>query len=213
MSCSLEIKNLTLKIENKNIFTNLSLSIAHKEKVALIGHNGSGKSTLMRTIMGLHKEYEGDIYLFHDKLANEDDFREGRNHIGYLMQNSDDHFICPTVIEDVAFGVLCRKADKKEAFKTALETLEKLEISHLANRAVFTLSGGEKKICAIAGILSFNPEILLLDEPTSGLDDKSTEKIIDILKNTNKSMLIASHDSDFLDELSDRRFLLSSLCS
>lgn len=208
MSCSLSIKNLTLHRGRERLIQNLDLLLEHKEKVALIGHNGCGKSTLLKSIIGLHKEFEGTIEVMHTPLKSEKEFKKARNLIGFLAQQSDDHFIAPSVIEDVAFALLCRGVARDEAFSRSEDILRKLEVYHLRERIVFELSGGEKRICAIAGILVFDPQILLLDEPTAGLDQKSIGKIGEILKNTDKSMLISSHDGEFLESIVDRTLRL-----
>lgn len=201
MSCSIRLKNLSIYQNKKSLISNLSLSLSCKQKVALIGENGCGKSTLLRTIIGLHREYSGDIEILHQAVKKESDFKKMRKIIGFLPQDSDDFFIAPTVLEDVAFSLLCRQRSEQDAYKKANKTLEDLNISHLKDRAVFNLSGGEKKIVALAGLLSFDPDILLLDEPTNGLDTKSIKRVVEILKNIEKSMLIVSHDSDFITDV------------
>lgn len=204
MSCSITTKNLTLERGGKMLINNFSISVSHKEKLALIGDNGCGKSTLLKTIIGLHKEYTGTIEIMHEPLLKEKDFKKARQIIGFLPQESDDFFIAPTVLEDVAFSLICRGAGKSDAIQKARATLESLDIAHLENRSVFELSGGEKKITALAGILSFEPQILLLDEPTNGLDRKSIERVMAILKGIDKGMIIVSHDAQFLEDVTHR---------
>lgn len=201
MACSITVKNLTLKRGKSTLIHDLSLNVSHKEKLALIGDNGCGKSTFLKTLIGLHKDYSGMIEVMHKPLVDEKDFKNARQIIGFLPQESDDFFIAPTVVEDVAFGLVCRGTEQKSATQKARTTLEDLGIAHLENRSVFELSGGEKKIVALAGILSFEPQILLLDEPTNGLDRKSIERVVEILKGIDKSMIIVSHDTQFLQDI------------
>ena len=100
--------------------------------------------------------------------------------------------------------------DKKEALKKGEEILEKLHITHLKDRVIFDLSGGEQKIVALAGLLILEPRILLLDEPTNALDEDSEKKIVDILNSIKKSMIIVSHHKSFIDNLTPTIYKLEN---
>lgn len=210
MSCSLNLRDVSYKNEDKEIFSNISLNLGHEEKIAIIGANGSGKSTLLKIIAGLIKPTLGYVEVFHDKMNDLKDFSKYRSDIGYLPQDVTNHFLCPTVIEDVIFSLRAKGISKDEALNQGKQILQELEISHLENRVIFDLSGGEQKIVALAGLLILKPKILLLDEPTNALDEDSQQKIIDILNSIKKSMIIVSHHRSFIDSLVSKIYKLDS---
>ncbi|XOB61656.1 energy-coupling factor ABC transporter ATP-binding protein [Campylobacterota bacterium DY0563] len=209
MSCSINLKELAYKNTSKEVFNNVTLNVSHEEKVAIIGANGSGKSSLLKIIVGLMKPSAGAVFLFHDEMKNLKDFRKYRSDIGYLPQDVSDHFLCPTVIEDVMFALRAQGESKDEAYTKSYQLLEDLGISHLENRNIYDLSGGEQKIIALAGILITKPKILLLDEPTNALDESAEEKIIDILNSIKKSMIIVSHHKTFIEKLAPSVYKLN----
>lgn len=209
MSCSINLKELSLKNSSKEVFENVTLNVSHEEKVAIIGANGSGKSSLLKIVAGLIKQTDGGVFLFHNEMKSLKDFREFRSDIGYLPQDVTDHFLCPTVIEDVMFAQRAKGADKDEAYKKALDILTELGILHLENRNIYDLSGGEQKIVALAGILITQPKILLLDEPTNALDEDAESRIINILNKIKKSMIIVSHHKTFIGSLAPSIYKLS----
>lgn len=198
MSCTLTLKSVGYDQGEKTLFSAISLNLSHKKKVAIIGANGSGKSTLLKIAAGLKMPSSGHIELFHNRMNSLKDFESFRQQIGYLFQDSDDQFIAPSVLEDVAFGLLNQGMGKEEAKETAMQELKSLGIDHLAERVPMRLSGGEKKLVALAGVLILKPDILLLDEPDNGLDGKTETKILEILDGLHSSMLIVSHEQRFL---------------
>ncbi|MFA7084961.1 MAG: ABC transporter ATP-binding protein [Arcobacteraceae bacterium] len=210
MSCSVHLKEISYSNENKSILTQINLHVGHEEKVAIIGANGSGKSTLLKIIAGLVSPTSGSIELFHEPMKSLKAFKAHRHQIGYLPQDVNNHFLCPTVIEDVCFSLRANKISQKEAIHKAEKLLEQLNITHLKNRSVFELSGGEQKTAALAGLLVLEPKILLLDEPTNALDEQSQEKIIDLLNGIKKSMIIVSHHKSFIESLSSSMYELKN---
>lgn len=209
MSCSVTLKNIKAKIANRVLFENLNLNLSHKEKIAIIGQNGSGKSTLLEIIGGLKMPLEGSVEIFHEPMKSLDDFRKYRNLLGFLFQNSDDQFIAPSVIEDVAFSLLAKGASNDEARKRAEFMLGELGILHLKNEIVFYLSGGEKKLVALAGVLITEPKILLLDEPTTALDYDMQIKVANILGSLDIAQIIVSHDKEFINKVVDKVYFLN----
>lgn len=207
MSCSINLKGISYKREEE-VFENIILNIGHQEKVAIVGENGCGKTTLLKIVAGIEKPSSGDLFLFHEKIETKKDLKTLRENIGFLQQDVDDHFLCPTVIEDVMFSLRAKGQEEREAQKKAEQALKSLGVIHLANRNVFDLSGGEKKIVALAGILVLEPKILLLDEPTNALDEKAQKRLIEILKSIKKSMIIVSHHKEFIEELAPTMYLL-----
>lgn len=211
MSCSVNLRDVSYKNDKKELFKDINLNLGHEEKIAIIGSNGSGKSTLLKIIAGLVEPTNGYIELFHNKINNLKEFKKYRNDIAYLPQDVTNHFLCPTVIEDVIFSLRAKGISKEEALTQADEILEQLHIKHLKDRVIFDLSGGEQKIVALAGLLILKPKILLLDEPTNALDEDSEQKIINILNSIKKSMIIVSHHKTFIDSLTSKVYKLEDL--
>ncbi|MBY0540475.1 MAG: energy-coupling factor ABC transporter ATP-binding protein [Campylobacterales bacterium] len=208
MSCSVNLRAISYENEDKQIFKDISLNLGHEEKIAIVGSNGSGKSTLLKIIAGLINPSSGYIEIFHNKINELKDFSKYRSDIGYLPQDVTNHFLCPTVIEDVIFSLRAKGISKEDALNQGKQILQELQISHLENRVIFDLSGGEQKIVALAGLLILKPKILLLDEPTNALDEQSEKRIIEILNSIKKSMIIVSHHRSFIDSLVSKVYRL-----
>lgn len=173
------------------------------EKVGLIGPNGCGKTTLFHVIMGLLRPTSGKINFHGREVQSQSDFKHLRREVGFLFQSSDDQLFSPTVIEDVAFGPLNLGQSADEARTVAVATLEKLGLYSFEDRITHKLSGGEKKLVALATILAMNPKLLLLDEPTNNLDLEILGRLMDILNDLDLPYVIISHDWDFLVETTD----------
>jgi len=204
MSCSVTLKKLTYENGGHTLCENIDLNITHKEKVAIIGPNGCGKTTLLDIIAGLKSKSSGSLELFHNPIKCENDFNSIRDLIGYLFQNSDNQFLAPIVIDDVVFSLLSGGMNKEKAFLKANMILKDLGIEHLKEKVVYNLSGGEKKLVALAGVLVTEPKLMLLDEPTNGLDQNVQLKLVKILKNIDKSIIIVSHHREFIDSIVDK---------
>jgi len=209
VSCSLNIKKLRVKRDGKELFAGLSLDVSHKEKIAIIGANGCGKTTLLETIVGLCPINEGSIELFHTQINCGGDFKAIRHMVGYLLQDSDNQFLAPIVEDDVAFSLLASGVDKEEARIKTEMILSDIGISHLAKKVVYHLSGGEKKLVALAGVLITEPKLMLLDEPTSGLDVDMQVRLSEILKKIDKSIVIVSHDKEFVEAVVDKIYKIT----
>jgi cobalt/nickel transport system ATP-binding protein len=185
------------------------LRLDREERVGLLGSNGSGKSTLLKLIVGLFRPTTGRIQVFGQLRQRERDFHEVRRRVGFLFQDSDDQLFCPTVAEDVAFGPLNIGKTRDEAWRIVARTLDALGLSGFEQRITYKLSGGEKRMVALASVLSMNPEVLLLDEPTAGLDDTAAQRVLEVLARLPQTMLIATHDERFLDNLATRSLRLA----
>jgi cobalt/nickel transport system ATP-binding protein len=153
--------------------------------------------------MGLLRPTQGEIVVFGKKRQQEKDFREVREKIGLLFQDSDDQLFCPTVAEDVAFGPLNLGKSQEEALEITRQVLERLGLEEFEDRLTYKLSGGEKRLISLATVLAMQPEVLVLDEPTTGLDEDTVERLIQILRSSDLTYLIASHNRDFLSKTTD----------
>lgn len=179
------------------VLHNLNLEVAD-ERIGLIGPNGSGKTTLFQIMVGLLVPDNGQVVFEGRNMGCEKDFRLLRRQVGLLFQSADDQLFSPTVLEDVAFGPLNLGYSPVEAKDIASGTLKELGLAGFEERITHRLSGGEKKLVALATILSMRPRLLLLDEPTNNLDPATRKRLIDILMGLPQAQLIISHDWDFL---------------
>ena len=174
------------------------------ERVALVGANGSGKTTLLSLVVGLVRPAAGRIEVFGKLRQRERDFHEIRGPVGFLFQDADDQLFSPTVVEDVAFGPLNLGMSRRDAHRVVAETLDSLGLAGYEDRVTYKLSGGEKRLVALATVLAMRPQVLLLDEPTAGLDESSTARVEAILASLPQAMVVVSHDRAFLDRLATR---------
>jgi cobalt/nickel transport system ATP-binding protein len=164
------------------------------ERVALCGANGSGKSTLLHLIVGLLRPKSGSVEVFGRLRQVEHDFLEVRRRVGFLFQDSDDQLFCPTVAEDVAFGPLNLDLPRDQVRERVAETLDAVGLNGFENRITYKLSGGEKRLVALATVLAMQPDVLLLDEPTSGLDAQATERLMTLFAKLPQAIIVVSHD-------------------
>ncbi|MEE4379796.1 MAG: ABC transporter ATP-binding protein [Candidatus Competibacteraceae bacterium] len=196
--------------EGQTILSGVGFELDGGERIALAGSNGCGKTTLLHLMVGLHKPLSGEIHAFGTRRQSEKDFGEVRARAGLLFQDPDDQLFCPTVAEDVAFGPLNLGKGREEVHNLVHDTLAFLGLSGFADRITYKLSGGEKRLVALATVLAMQPDVLLLDEPTNALDAKNRDWLIEILRNLPQAMVIVSHDADFVASLATRTLHLEA---
>lgn len=206
----LDVKRLSVSYNTeKEVYAlrEVSFSVGKGEKIALIGANGAGKSSLLLTLAGVLPFISGEIYV-EDLLLEKKRAALIRKNVGMIFQNPDDQLFMPTVYEDIAFGLRNNKVVEDEILKCIEEILKRLEISHLKDRLSHHLSGGEKRLAAMAGVLVMQPSIMLLDEPSSFLDPRARRRLIHILKILPQAMIISTHDMEMAMALCDRVLVL-----
>ncbi|MHB0912922.1 MAG: energy-coupling factor ABC transporter ATP-binding protein [Armatimonadota bacterium] len=199
------------------ILRDISFTVSCGESIALLGANASGKSTLLHIMDGLYFPTGGRVSAFGTALTEESVetppfSRHFRQQVGFLFQNSDAQLFCSTIEEELAFAPLQLRLSESEVEKRVEETLRLFEIEHLRARSPQTLSGGEKKKVALAGLITCGPGVILLDEPSTGLDPRSQQWLMEFLKVLNESgvtLITASHDLGFVAEVSRRTLILS----
>ena len=201
----LEIENLSFSYRNSSPALH-GISLRADETLGLIGANGAGKSTLLKILIGLEQGYAGSVRV-RGQEARGKGLAEIRKRTGYVFQDSESQLFLRTVREDVAFGP--RNQGRPDWERVAAEALERAGLGGLENRNVYQLSGGEKKLAAIAGVLAMGAETLLLDEPSAALDPANRERLIAILNALPGVKVIASHDLDFIYDTCKRVVLLS----
>jgi energy-coupling factor transporter ATPase len=211
----IEVKNLTHVYSEGMPFETVALedvsfSVNHGEFVGLIGHTGSGKSTLIQHINGLLKPLSGSI-LVDGKDISEKGAKlcELRHKIGLVFQYPEYQLFEESVIKDVCFGPKNLGYNPQECEEKAVHALRLVGIDpeEMGQRSPFSLSGGEKRRVAIAGVLAMEPEVLILDEPTAGLDPKGHTDILkmiqDIRTDRNVTIILVSHNMDDVAAMAD----------
>lgn len=190
-----------------NVLEDVTFSAQKGERIGVIGANGAGKSTLLRLLVGLETGYAGRLTVGGVPVDNRH-LSQVRRLAGYVFQDSDNQLFMPTVRQDVAFAPRNYGLSAEETARRTDRALEDAGIAALADRPAWQLSGGEKKLAAVATILSLLPEVILMDEPTGALDPGNRRRLILLLDRLPQTMLIPSHDLDMLYELCDRIVLL-----
>ena len=189
------------------VLQDLSFTVRKGECVGLIGANGAGKSTLMQLVLGL-LPHNGSLRV--DGLEVEKkNLAEVRRRVGYVLQDSDNQMFMPTVLEDMVFGPCNYGMPRAEAEARADEVLAELGLEALRNRYNHKISGGEKRMAAIATILAMRPSVILMDEPSATLDPVNRRTVIRAIGRMEQTCLIASHDLDMILDTCSRVLLLS----
>ncbi len=204
----IEFQNVSFAYEkDRPVLKGLSFQIEKGESVGLIGANGAGKSTVMKLLLGLI-DGEGKI-LIDGMEVRRDTLSEIRRKLGFVLQNSDNQMFMPTVYEDMIFAPLNYGLSREEAEARVDAVLERLHLEELKHRYNHKISGGEKRMAAIATILAMEPEAILMDEPTSALDPYNRRIVINTIRELEQTKLITSHDLDMILDTCDRVILRS----
>jgi cobalt/nickel transport system ATP-binding protein len=211
-----DLRDVVFKYAGRQVaLDGVSLTIWPGERVALLGANGSGKSTLLKILDGVVGPTGGTVRALGRDVAavaaGEDGFSFHRE-VGLVFQDPDIQLFSATVLDDVAFGPLQLGLSNDEVRERSDEALAEMGIAHLADRAPFELSGGEKKRAAIASVLSLRPEVVLLDEPTASLDPRTKWVLVDLIQRlaaAGRTLIVATHDLDIVPLIADRAIVLS----
>ncbi len=193
--------------DNTPALCGIKLKARSCDSIAIIGSNGAGKTSLFSVLTGLLAFSEGSVEI-DNILLNKKNLASIRSKVGLVFQNPDDQLFLPTVYDNLAFGLRNNGCTETETGVEINEILEQLGITHLKKRSALKLSGGEKRICAIAAVLVMKPQILLFDEPTAFLDPRSRRNLIEIINSLYKTKLIATHDLDFANKTCPHAVLL-----
>ncbi|MDX5362262.1 MAG: energy-coupling factor ABC transporter ATP-binding protein [Alphaproteobacteria bacterium] len=178
------------------ILDGISLGVTER-RVALVGRNGSGKSTLARVIKGLIRPDAGTVRLYGIDPAKRD--FGSLSVAGFLFQNSDHQILCPTVLEEIAFGLTENGVPQAEAERTTLALMEAHGIADWRDRAVSTLSEGQRRLVCLLAVLVMEPRVLLLDEPYTGLDIPTRIRLDGFIAQLPQQTIMISHDPDTVE--------------
>ncbi len=205
----IEFQNVSFAYEkDRPVLRELSFRIGDGEAVGLIGANGAGKSTVMKLLLGLIAPTEGSILVDGIRVEKKS-LPEIRRKLGFVLQNSDNQMFMPTVYEDMIFAPLNYGLSREKAERRVDTALERLGMQELKHRHNHRISGGEKRMAAIATILAMEPEAVLMDEPSSALDPCNRRRVINIIRELPQTKLITSHDLDMILDTCERVILLS----
>jgi len=193
----------------------VDLVIERGEIVGLIGPTGSGKSTLLQHLNGLLRPQQGEVWVEGQSLGDpRTDLRRVRQRVGLLFQNPEDQLFERYAGDDVAFGPRNLGLDRNEVRERVRRAMEAVGLDSMAfkDRLTATLSHGERRRLALAGVLALEPDVLALDEPTAGLDPQGREELLDYLMRWRTerggAIVLASHTMEDLARLADRARVL-----
>lgn len=208
----LKVENVYFKYpDGVEVLKNISLTASRGEVVAIIGPNGSGKTTLLMIAAGLLEPSKG-LVLLNDKPLKKQ-LPEARRRIGLVFQDPDDQLFNPTVYDEIAFTLRQLLPTEKDVDIRVNEVAEKFKLGNILDKPPYKLSIGEKRRVTLASILAYNPEVLLLDEPTANLSSKYIEEVEGIIveaREASKTIIVASHDVEFIARVADRIYILTN---
>ncbi|WP_182013566.1 ATP-binding cassette domain-containing protein [Haloquadratum walsbyi] len=184
----------------------IDFSVYPNEVVALVGGNGAGKSTLLEHLNATLVPDEGEL-IVDGTAITEDNKAHARKAVGFVFQDADTQLVAPTVLDDVLFGLQNYGITGEEAERRAREALATVDASHLEDRIPHYLSGGEKRLIGLAGVLVLNPSVVVLDEPLAGLDPERSRLVAKRIRQIHQegiSVVLSTHDLEFAAEIADR---------
>lgn len=204
----IHIEQLDVKYHDGNqVINQLDLHVKDGETIGIIGANGAGKSTLLMSMVGILFPSEGSVRI-DGVLLDKKNLHVLRSRTGFVFQNPDDQLFMSNVFDDIAFGPRNYGMKEADIRKRITRIMEELGIEKLQDMSSHKLSGGEKRIVAIATVLVMEPSVILFDEPSSFLDPKTRRRLIKLLRGLEVTKVIATHDLDMALELCDRIVVL-----
>ena len=198
----MELRDVCFAYNGQIALRHIDIDIDKGRTVVLQGSNGCGKSTLLKLINGLIFPEKGTYCFAGDEITEKkmQDSRyskEFHRRVGFVFQNPDVQLFCNNVRDEIAFGPVQMGLPQDEVDRRVNDVMEMINITALADRPPYHLSGGEKKRVAIASVLTMNPEVLTLDEPLAGLDRKTQDWLLGFLEqmqSIGKTIVVSTHD-------------------
>lgn len=190
----------------------VSLKLGRGQKIAFMGGNGSGKSTFFLCLNGILKPREGRVLIDGCPVEyTRKGLLDVRQKVGIVFQEPDDQLFSASVFQEISFGILNLGVDEEKARSEVEQVIQELGITPFRDRPAHALSGGQKKLVAIADILVMHPKVLILDEPAASLDPKHRKLVRSIVEQLSKkglTILMATHDVDYAYAWADEIVLL-----
>ncbi len=190
------IKHVTHAFGERVVLHDLNLEL-NERRIAVVGSNGCGKSTFARLLNGLQIPTRGDVLV--DGLNTRTDGKKVRRKVGFVFQNPDNQIVFPVVEEDLAFGLKNLNVPKDEIGRRTEEALRRYDLFHLREHPAHLLSGGQKQLLALAGVLVMAPDYIVFDEPTTLLDLRNKRRIAEAIEGLEQPVIVVSHDLPFLE--------------
>lgn len=188
---SVRLSGVSVVRDDRTVLQDIDLTL-DDERIAIIGLNGSGKSTLVRLLNGLLLPTSGEV-LIGDLVTGRDDKRI-RRAVGFVFQNPDNQIVMPVVADDLAFGCRNLGLPRAETEARIARVLADLGLTALADRESHTLSGGEKQLVALAGVLIMEPALIIFDEPTTMLDLANRRRLQEAIDALPQQAILVTHD-------------------
>ncbi|MEF8773311.1 MAG: energy-coupling factor ABC transporter ATP-binding protein [Halobacteriales archaeon] len=188
----------------------IEMTVRQDEVVALVGANGAGKSTLLEHLNATLVPDVGELVVDGTPIT-EDNRAYARGEVGFVFQDADTQLVAPTVLDDVMFGLHNQGVPEEEARERACETLSAVDAGELAGRIPHYLSGGEKRLVGLAGVLVLEPSVVVLDEPLAGLDPERSRLVADRIRQVHDdgiSVVLSTHDLAFAADVADRLLVM-----
>ena len=192
----IEIQNVSLTLDDNPILHEVTLTLTEK-RIAIVGSNGSGKSSLARLLNGLRKPSDGRVLV--DGYDTQTERRKVRRRVGFVFQNPDNQIVFPIVEEDVAFGLKNLGVPVAEREQMVDEVLNRYGLLSKRKQPSHTLSGGQKQLLAIAGVLVMKPAYVVLDEPTTLLDLRNKLRVSQAIDGLDQTAIMVTHDLDLVE--------------
>ncbi|MFZ3171442.1 MAG: ATP-binding cassette domain-containing protein [Carboxydocellales bacterium] len=213
MTVVLEAKNIHFSYpDGYKALDGVSFQAHQGEIIALLGANGCGKTTFFQHFNGLLKPEQGEIMLKGDSLKNKG-INQVFKTVGLVFQDPNDQLFAANVYNDISYGPTNLGLPEEEINKKVNWAIELMELQEIQHKAIHTLSFGQKKRVAIAGILALEPEIMVLDEPTAGLDPVGASKLMHLLKSiqkeTNLTIILSTHEVDIVPIYCNRVYVMN----
>lgn len=191
----IELQNVSVSFGARTVLRDLTLTLTER-RIALIGANGSGKSTFARLLNGLALPTTGDVVI--DGLSTRKKARDIRTKVGFVFQNPDNQIVMPVVEEDLAFGMKNLGFSKDTIAAKTEEILARYDLTDLREHPAHLLSGGQKQLLAISGVLVMSPQIIVMDEPTTLLDLRNKRRIARAVAALEQTVITVTHDLDLI---------------
>jgi biotin transport system ATP-binding protein len=192
----IELRGVGHVYGDRVVLADLDLHLTER-RIGVVGANGSGKSTFARLLNGLVAPTTGTVLV--DGLDTRSSVREVRRRVGFVFQDPDAQIVYPTVAEDVAYGLENQGVPAAERAERVAEVLERYGLAGHADHPAHLLSGGQKQLLAIAGVLVMRPARIVFDEPTTLLDLVNTRRVAQLIEELDQQVLVVTHDLDLLD--------------
>lgn len=191
----IELRQVSHRYDQKVVLHPLSLTLTER-RIGVVGSNGSGKSTFARLLNGLLLPWQGQVLV--DGLDTRRQAREVRRQVGFVFQNPEHQIVFPVVEEDLAFGLKNLKVSPAEIQTRISEMLGRYDLQDFRQHSSHLLSGGQKQLLAISGVLVMRPEYIVFDEPTTLLDLRNRNRVAQAIAELSQTAIVVSHDLDLL---------------